>query len=304
MNSRLFLWRVNFLFSPTPSSSPLTKTLQLVLSLRTNASRLTQLETTTTVTLAQVQALTAAIQQLTIEVTTINGNFQTLTAEQLRRNPNPHLDVVQPNPNHNPNPKQPINPNPINENQTPIALLKPLRIVAPRFEEGDLVDWIFQIQQYFDLHQTPVEHLLRVASFYFVGAALSWFQWVKRNTQINDWATFLVALHERFGTPENEDFQGQLAKQQSSTVIDYYNRFELLSNRINGLPESFLLSCFISGLKPEIQTEVSCFAPTTISRALALVKVRENKLNLFRSQPRLHSPYPPLLATPTSHPSV
>lgn len=268
-------------------------------------SRLTQLETTTENTSAQVQALTTAIQHLTKEVTTINGNFQTLTAEmeQLRRNPNPHLANPNPypNPNPNPNPNQPIDPNPVNENPIPFALLKPLRIVVPRFEEGDPVNWIFQIQQFFDLHQTPVEHRLRVASFYFDGAALSWFQWVKRNTQINDWATFLVALQERFGPPENEDFQGQLAKlRQTTTVIDYYNSFELLSNRVNGLPESFLLSCFISGLKPEIQVEVASFAPTSISRALALAKVQENKQCQFRAQPKLHSPYPPLLPTPVN----
>ena len=49
-----------------------------------------------------------------------------------------------------------------------------------------------------------------------------------------------------------------------------------------------------------MQTEVSSFAPPTISRALALAKVQESKLSQLRSQPRLYSPYPPLLPTPST----
>ncbi|GJU82175.1 kinase-like domain-containing protein [Tanacetum coccineum] len=166
---------------------------------------------------------------------------------------------------------QPPPPPPPQVNPISKELLKSLRIIIPCYDGGDPLGWIFQVEQFFDIHQTPVEHRIQLASFYLDGLALSWFQWLCRNAPVNDWDSFVKALNDRFGPPENEDFQ-----------------------------VTFLLSCFISGFQPEIQTEVASFAPSTISRALALAKVQENKLSQLRSQPRLYSPYPPLLHTPST----
>ena len=94
-----------------------------------------------------------------------------------------------------------------------------------------------------------MEHRIQLASFYLDGLALSWFQWLCRNAPVNDWDSFVKALNDRFGPPENEDFQGQLSKlRQTGSVTEYYDQFAALSNRVNGLPVTFLLSCFISGL--------------------------------------------------------
>lgn len=60
---------------------------------------------------------------------------------------------------------------------------------------------------------------------------------------------------------------------------EYQAEFESLANRIVGLPSNFYLSCFISGLKPDIRREVQAFQPISLSHAISLAKIQEEKHN-------------------------
>ena len=88
---------------------------------------------------------------------------------------------------------------------------------------------------------------------------------------------------------------------QKGTVVEYQEEFEQLSNKVDGLFEKFLLSCFVSSLKPHIQYDVASFQPTTLTKAMALAKIKEQKLSFKHNPPKLFSPYPPLLPTPLTN---
>lgn len=62
-----------------------------------------------------------------------------------------------------------------------------------------------------------------------------------------------------------------------------------------GLPPSCLLSCFISGLKPEIRHEVVAQQPPTLSHVVGLAWLQEEKFwDLNRVlKPKSVSPWPP-----------
>jgi hypothetical protein len=60
-------------------------------------------------------------------------------------------------------------------------------------------------------------------------------------------------------------------------VREYQSQFETLANRIVGLPPPFYLSCFISGLKPAIRREVQAFQPLSLTQAVHLAKLQEEK---------------------------
>ncbi|XP_061352732.1 uncharacterized protein LOC133297581 [Gastrolobium bilobum] len=159
----------------------------------------------------------------------------------------------------------------------------------------------------FDGSCDPHDQKLRIAPIYFDGKALAWYQWLCKNTNIASWESFLQALQVLFGPSELEDYQGQLSKlMQKGSVLEYQEKFETLSNKVHGLSKSFLLSCFVSGLKPVIQQEVASFRPSIMTRAISLAKIQEAKLSLKEVPPKpyspyppkLHSPYPPLLPTP------
>lgn len=56
------------------------------------------------------------------------------------------------------------------------------------------------------------------------------------------------------------------------------------------MPPQFYLSCFVSGLKPEIRREVQAFQPISLSHAISLAKLQEEK----------HNDHPKTLATKTN----
>jgi len=133
------------------------------------------------------------------------------------------------------------------------------------------------------------------------GAALSWYQWVHQNDMIQSWPSFLQALETRFASTYYEDPCGLLFKlTQRCTINDYLTKFERLASRVVGLPPSSLLSCFISGLSPEIRREILALQPLTFMQVAALAKLQEDKFHDLRKGSRNHFSFlpSPLSATP------
>lgn len=64
---------------------------------------------------------------------------------------------------------------------------------------------------------------------------------------------------------------------QLSSVTAYLTDFKALANRIKGLLEAYLRSCFISRLKNDVRREVLVQQPTTISQAVCLARLQEDK---------------------------
>lgn len=159
-----------------------------------------------------------------------------------------------------------------------------VKLDIPRFDGRDPLGWIFKMNQLFQYQNTPKEERITVASLYLDGAALSWYQWMFTNGLISSWQSFLDALESRFAPTFYDDPRGALFKLvQRGSVNDYLTEFERLANRVTGLPPPFLLSCFISGLNPELRREVLALQPISLLLATALAKLQEDKLKDRRS---------------------
>lgn len=159
-----------------------------------------------------------------------------------------------------------------------------VKLDIPRFDGRDPLGWIFKMNQLFQYQNTPEEERITVASLYLDGAALSWYQWMFTNGLISSWQSFLDALDSRFAPTFYDDPRGALFKLvQRGSVNDYLTEFERLANRVTGLPPPFLLSCFISGLNPELRREVLALQPISLLQATALAKLQEDKLKDRRS---------------------
>ena len=104
----------------------------------------------------------------------------------------------------------------------------------------------------------------------------------------------LQALESRFAPSFYDDPQGALFKlQQTDTVSEYLTEFERLANRTLGLPPSCLLSCFISGLIPELRREVQALRPLSLPHATELARLQEDKLlDRRRGQRSSSTPFP------------
>ncbi|RVW71350.1 hypothetical protein CK203_059974 [Vitis vinifera] len=70
------------------------------------------------------------------------------------------------------------------------------------------------------------------------------------------WDEFTKAVQLRFGPTDYKDPSEALTRlKQTTSVAAYQEAFERLSYQVDGLPESFLIGCFIAGLRDEIRID-------------------------------------------------
>nr|KYP43838.1 Retrotransposable element Tf2 [Cajanus cajan] len=138
-----------------------------------------------------------------------------------------------------------------------------------------------------------------MVAFYMKGEALSWFKWMYSLNQLGDWTCFSRALELRFGPSTYENHQGTLFKlKQSGSVGEYQASFEKLCNKIVGLSHENLLNCFLSGLSPPIERELKILKPGTLTQAIGMAKLVEEKLS--DTKPKFSRPHLPT-STPSHH---
>ncbi|GKE62087.1 hypothetical protein Tco_1512454, partial [Tanacetum coccineum] len=91
---------------------------------------------------------------------------------------------------------------------------------------------------------------------------------------------FEESVRNCFGPSEYEDSNGALSKLlQLGTVKDYQREFEKLMNRATDIPDSLLISFYISGLKLHLQREFLVSRPTTLGDAFSLLLITEARLD-------------------------
>ncbi|GAV90302.1 hypothetical protein CFOL_v3_33711, partial [Cephalotus follicularis] len=87
---------------------------------------------------------------------------------------------------------------------------------------------------------------------------------------------------------------------QRSTVADFQNCFEELSNKAPGISEDFLVSLFVSGLKLELRRELLVARPSTLLQAMAMAKIYEEKYMQLQSSFKSSWGKPSTIAPDTS----
>ncbi|GKB48138.1 hypothetical protein Tco_0898891 [Tanacetum coccineum] len=177
------------------------------------------------------------------------------------------------------------------------AIPRAMRLDVPKFNGANPDSWVFSINEYFALLNTPKDQRLKVVGFNLEGEAAEWFRWMTRNKLIT-----------------NCDVHG----------AQYQSEFEKLMNQITDISEALLISFYISGLKPNLQRELLVAKPTTLGEAFSLARVTKARVvdqqsltttststatsislpqqavSRF-SSPKPDASKPPLLPTPTSN---
>ena len=151
------------------------------------------------------------------------------------------------------------------------------KIDIPPFDGDRVEDWIFKLEEFFDIAGTPIENRVKVASFHMVGAAYSWYKWLVRNQYTDDWNEFAEALRNRFGTDLYENLREALKElHQTGSVAEYQQQFEALSNKVHGLSESWIVSFFIVGLQDFLKCQLCLARPRSYPEAVALARLHEH----------------------------
>ena len=96
------------------------------------------------------------------------------------------------------------------------------------------------------------------------GRALQWHQRFMKNHRVLSevsWNQYLQDMRSIFNNNEFTDPMLELVRlKQTHTVEEYYDEFESLVNLLQ-LPDDYVLSIFISNLKPELSRLVRLFYP-------------------------------------------
>ncbi|KAJ0093889.1 hypothetical protein Patl1_27117 [Pistacia atlantica] len=122
------------------------------------------------------------------------------------------------------------------------------------------------------------------------GKALVWFQDIEAAGGISSWEGFVCALQTKFGSSPYEDpMEALIRLKQTSTMEDYKSQFDALSNQLKGLVESYELSCFLSGLREDIQFVVRMLNPSNLHIAFGLGKMQEENVPALRRIAKLGS---------------
>lgn len=117
---------------------------------------------------------------------------------------------------------------------------------------------------------------MKIVSFHMEGKAAAWFQWMKANHLLSTWP---VSVRHKFGSFLYEDPQGTLSKlTQTASVAEFQSEFENFMNQVEGISETLLISFFITGLKSNIQRELSFSKPTTLMEAFSHARAYEARL--------------------------
>ena len=195
---------------------------------------------------------------------------------------------------------------PITTNQTVTQippLLVPnsnLKLYFPKFTGEDPTGWIYRAEQYFEFQNISTHQRVQLASFHLEGIALQWHRWLTKFKGPLSWQDFTKALLHRFGPTEFNDPSEALTRlKQTSTVALYQEEFERLSQLFDNLPDTYLIGCFIAGLKKEVRLDVKIKKPRTLSEAIGVARLIEERNTILKkstTSPRFTSSTPPKTA--------
>lgn len=139
---------------------------------------------------------------------------------------------------------------------------------------------------------------------------MPWFQMLQKSGTITSWHTLAQAIELAYGPSIFECPQYALFKlSQIGFVVNYNAHFNALANSVEGMSTTALLNCFISGLQRELQRGMLPWHPDSLSKAVALAELYEDRhvfspgpgLSNVQSTPSIrppHLPAPTVIASP------
>ena len=61
------------------------------------------------------------------------------------------------------------------------AFHRDFKLDIPTFNGDNVDDWLFRIEEYFDMAKTLEDQHIKIASFHMIGLAYAWYKWMIKN---------------------------------------------------------------------------------------------------------------------------
>ena len=164
------------------------------------------------------------------------------------------------------------------------------KVEIPIFRgDGDILNWLYQLEHVFAIHHTPIEDRVEFCVFFLQGEALLWWRWLEKQKGSVTWPEFYEEMILQYGPDDLDDPLAALANlKQTGTVQEYHKSFIRLAHLVDE-SEKNLISLFLSGLREDLRGKVKLDKPLTMVSAYRSAIARESitaaekKLNKFPS---------------------
>lgn len=160
--------------------------------------------------------------------------------------------------------------------QVPIQIrtLKPERPTTYSGRKGESLDaWIFQVERYCHILQTPAAERVPFAGTFLKDHAAMWWRMVHteiegrpENQQWNQFTTQLKAQFQPINTAETARTRLDRLRQTTSVLL-YNTAFRELMLELPHMHEEDRIHTYIKGLKPNVASLVAMSRPTTLLEA-------------------------------------
>ena len=150
------------------------------------------------------------------------------------------------------------------------------KLEFPRFNGAGVDEWLFKVEEFFLLDKTLEQARISVVALHLEESALHWHKnYIKLKGRILMWVEYVSTMRARFGALAYENLMVELKKlRQTGSLNDYLQSFDVLLDKAQ-LGEEQALSCFLAGLRHEMEMMVRVFHPKTLQEAYSLAKLQE-----------------------------
>ncbi|RLN34410.1 uncharacterized protein C2845_PM03G18270 [Panicum miliaceum] len=166
------------------------------------------------------------------------------------------------------------------------------KIDFPKFNGEHPKIWKENCEKYFAMYSVPTHLWAPFATINFTSTAALWLQSYEAQHNIENWPELCVAVDQKFGRDLYQNhMRDLLAIKQSTTVLEYAERFEQAKHRVlvhnQHIDDVFFVQKFIDGLRYNISTAITLHKPRTVDAALSLALMQEDLLEA--SSKRYHT---------------
>ncbi|KAG7575531.1 Retrotransposon gag domain [Arabidopsis thaliana x Arabidopsis arenosa] len=152
------------------------------------------------------------------------------------------------------------------------------KVDFPRFDGNQARDWLFQVEEFFEVDHTPQDMKVKMAAIHFNGKAATWHRSLLHTPGtkrvLRDWEAYKLELLDRFENVLDDPISELKQLQETNGIEEYHKKFELLRTRVK-LPEAYLVRAYLDGLQPDTQVNVQMLQPQTVSQCFLVGRLYE-----------------------------
>jgi len=164
-----------------------------------------------------------------------------------------------------------------------IELLKFRKGDMRKFDGKDPVNWILQMEKYFDLHEVQLLQKVRIASSYLEPNQFLRYKGLFYCKPLVTWSIFMEEMIAHYEDTKRNTFFSQLINlKQKCSMVEHIEDLQKLNIRGNDIPEKQRIDVSIGTLKDNIQHEVRLWEPDSLEKAFRLARKVESKIMATR----------------------